>query len=433
MTRRSIRFIAALTAGLSMRGGPAAAAGPGSAFGEGLRLTNTAWAIGMSDALVAAGGGVSAISLNPAGVLDSALTTVHLTHALYVTKLSEDYFAYSQRLPLDSAFGIGVHGIYDSSTPRTLEDASGNFAGETGKFPLGFAVGGAAYAVSLGRFIPGIDAYRPTAGASLRVIWQQVDRQSWVGVTTDYGVKVRPGGGFTVAGVLQNAGAVKGPSGLPLQWVTGVAWQGDKVVGQNDRLLLELDSPVAVDRGFSFRAGMEYQAKFDQVSFAIRGGWKQENEVPGAPGISAGFGFRWFLGRAPWGMDYAYVPWGIFGGEHVLSATLGILPTAPPEEKPVEPAKPRVPPEVFYPLKGEKARYTITLAAASEVSAVLLDTDGKQLMTLLEKRVVWNGEVDIAWDGYLANGMMAEFDQTFRILIQVGDQTWYKDVVPKRE
>jgi hypothetical protein len=431
MNRRKTIILAALFL-VAARRAPLAA-GPGSAFGEGLRLTNTAWAIGMSDALVAAGGGVSAISLNPAGVLDSALTTVHLTHAVYVAKLSEDYFAYSQRLPLDSAFGIGIHGIYDSSTPRTLEDASGNFAGETGKFPLGFAVGGAAYAMNIGRLIPVIEWLRPVAGASMRVVWQQVDRESWVGITTDYGLKARPGGGFTIAGVLQNAGAVKGPAGLPLQWVTGIAWQGDKVFGQADKLLVEVDSPIAVDRGFSFRAGAEYQAKFDKLSFAVRGGWKQENEVPGAPGISAGFGFRWFLGRTPWGMDYAYVPWGIFGGEHVLSATLGILPTAPPDEQSVEPRPQRVPPEVFYPLKGEKARYDIQVTSASEVSAVLLDADGKQILTLVEKRIVWSGSVEVAWDGYLANGMMAEFDHTFRILIQVAGQTWYKDVVPKRE
>jgi len=326
MRRRNLMILAACLAA----GSPARAGGPGSAFGEGLRLTNTAWAIGMSDALVAAGGGVTAISLNPAGVLDSSLTTLHLTHALYVSRLSEDYFAYTQRLPLDSALGIGIHGIYDSSTPRTLEDSSGNFSGETGKFPLGFAVGGVAYALDLTRIIPGIDRLRPIGGASVRAVWQQVDHKSWLGLTTDYGVKVRPGGGFILAGVLQNAGLVSGPSGLPLQWVTGAAWQGEKLFGQYDRLLLEVDSPVAIDKGFSFRAGTEYQAKFDKVSFAVRGGWKQENEVPGAPGLSAGFGFRWFLGRAPWGLDYAFVPWGIFGGEHVLSATLALLPPPPP-------------------------------------------------------------------------------------------------------
>ncbi len=430
MIRRGAAVAAALAA---LLGRGAVAGGPGSAFGEGLRLTNTAWAIGMSDALVAAGGGVTAIALNPAGVLDNSLTTLHLTHALYVSKLSEDYFAYAQRLPLGAALGIGIHGLYDSSTARTLEDSSGDFSGETGRFPLGFAVGGAAYALDLGRFVPGLEWMRPTGGASLRAVWQQVDRKSWIGMTTDYGLKVRPGGGFILAGVLQNAGLVKGPAGLPLQWVTGAAWQGDKVFGQADRLLVEADSPIAIDRGLSFRAGLEYQARFDAVSFAVRGGWKQENEVPGAPGVSAGFGFRWFLGRTPWGLDYAYVPWGIFGGVHVLSATLGLLPPAPPEEKPVAAPLDRVPPEVFYPLKGERARYAVTVAGASEVSAVLLDTGGNQLMTLVERRIVWGGSLDVEWDGYLPNGMMAEFDHVYRILIQSGAQTQYKDVTPKRE
>ena len=133
---------------LAPAGPPVACAGggPGSAFGEGLRLVNTAWALGMSEAMVASAEGVSAVSLNPAGVLDASLTTIHLTHAFFVEDLAEDYFAYSQRMPFGSAFGVGLHGTYDSSTVRTLEDSEGNYLEEAGVYSVGFMVGGAAYA-----------------------------------------------------------------------------------------------------------------------------------------------------------------------------------------------------------------------------------------------------------------------------------------------
>ena len=415
-------------------GGPAGANGPGSSFGEGLRLTNTAWAIGLSEAMVASGEGVSAVSLNPAGVLDAGLTTLHVTHAFYVESIQEDYLACTTRLPFGSAIGVSLHGLYDSATGRTIEDAMGRYAGESGRYPLGFAVGGAAYAGDLSRLAPGLGFMRPTGGIGLRGVWQQIDRSSRIGVTFDVGFKIRPFPGVTVAGVLQNAGVVSGPAGLPLQWVTGIAWQNERIGNRNDRVLLEIDSPVAVDRGLSLRAGLEYRIQFSRVGFAIRGGWKQENEVPGAPGVSTGVGFRWLIARMPWGVDYAFVPWGIFGAAHAISMTVGIIPkprTVEIDTGPVDPG--REPPEVFYPLKGERARYALKMEERTELSAILLDAGGLPLANLFEKRVVEPGDYEIVWNGYLPNGELATLEVVYRISIQYGARTWYRDVVPKRE
>ena len=304
-------------AGVVLAAASARAGGPGSAFGDGLRLTNTAWALGMGGAMAASGEGVSAVALNPAGVLDGGVTTLHLTHAFYVEKFWEDLFAYSRRLPIGGALGVSVHGVYDATTPRTLDDAAGTFAGEAGTFPMGFVVGGAAYAMDFS-WLKGLARFQPSGGIGLRVMFQQVDHASWMGVTTDLGVKLHPGGGFTVAGVLQNAGLAAGPSGLPLQWVTAVAWAHEGLASGHDRLLLEVDSPIAVDLGVSVRTGMEYRVAFGAVSAAVRGGWKQEVEVPGASGVSGGLGFRWRIGRLPWGLDYALVPWGTFGAVHAI-------------------------------------------------------------------------------------------------------------------
>ena len=392
-------------------------------------MTNTAWAVAMSSAMAASAEGVNAIPMNPAGVLDASLTTFHLTHAFYVTKLAEDYLAYSQRFPFGTAVGISVHGIYDGSTARTMEDADGNYAGEIGNYPLNFAVAGAVYAVDLARYLPALAALKPTGGAGLRVVWQQVDQDSWLGAAIDAGFKVKAGMGITVGGVLQNLGTVRGNNSLPLQWITGVAWQGEKLFHRADRLLIEADSPVAVDRPLSFRVGSEYRVQYGKISAAVRTGWKQENEVPGAPGISAGLGFRWFMGLTPWGMDYAYVPWGIFGGQHCVGLTVALMPPPPKQEKPVE----HKVQAVFYPGRGEPARSVIQVDEPAELSVSLLNETGAFIMSLYDKKVVWTGTIEVTWDGRLPDGQPAEFGKTYRFMVQLGTRTFYEEFVPKAE
>ena len=46
--------------------------------------------MGMGGAMAAAADGVNAIGLNPAGILNTGLTTVHLTHALLPARLAQD-------------------------------------------------------------------------------------------------------------------------------------------------------------------------------------------------------------------------------------------------------------------------------------------------------------------------------------------------------
>jgi len=431
--RRLVWVFGCALAAIGIVTGATAGGGPGSAFGEGLRLTNTAWALGISESMVASGTGVSAISINPAGVLDASVTTLHLTHSFFVEDLAEDYFAFSQRLPFGSALGVSVHGLYDSSSERTLEDASGNYAGEAGGYPSGFVGGGLAYALNLNPFLGPMNFLNGTGGLGVRVVWQRIEKREWLGISFDLGAKIRPGYGFTIGGVLQNAGAVSGSSHLPLQWVTGIAWEKHRTFHGGDQFLIEVDSPVAVDRDLSFRVGSEYRVRMGKVAFAVRGGWKQDMEVLDSPGLTAGFGFRWMMGFTPWGMDYAYVPWGVFGNLHAVSLTVGLIPP-PAQPPPPKLARPKEPPFVFFPLERERARYTITVPRpAAWVSAVLLDEDGNFIDTILPLQVAQPGEMLVEWDGLRPSGRPAEYEKIFRIRIRIGDVVWYKDVMPKKE
>ena len=409
------------------------AGGAGSVFGDGLRLTNTAWALGLSEAMVASATGVSAIAMNPAGVLETGVMTAHLTHAFFVEGMSEDYVAFARRLPLGSALGVGLHGLYTGASERTQEDENGDYAGDTGGYPLGFFVGGIAYALNLSELIGLGGSLDLAAGAGVRLVWQNVDTRQWLGGSIDAGFKIRPGYGLTVGGVLQNLGGVNGESRLPLQWVTGLAWQKERVVGSTDRFMFEIDVPVAVDRRPSVRIGSEYQIRMNTVIFAVRAGWKEDIEVLRAPGLAGGFGFRWLMGSTPWGMDYAFVPWGVFGDLHAVALNVGFVPRKPEGNTPVQGIKGPDPIDVFYPLLGEKARIVMAVPERSSLSAAVLDREGNEILILVDGDLVEPGDTTVVWDGYLSTGMLAEFDKVYRIRIQAGGNTLYKDIVLKKE
>ena len=438
MRTACIIALSACLAGPALSGG-----GPGSSFGEALRVPGTAWAMGMGGAMAASGTGVSAVMMNPAGVLDTGLTTVHLTHAFHVTGLAGDTLAFAQRLPLKAAFGASVNGLYDRSTTRTAEDEYGNYAGEAGTYPLGFMVGGAAYAKDLSAILPFLRDMHPTGGAGLRGLWQQVDTERWLGLTVDAGFRLKPGAGIILAGMLQNAGSVHGTPGLPMQWVTGLAWEGNRLVAAEDQLLIEVDPVLAVDHAFEANLGAEYRVRMGGVSLAARGGWKQENQIIGTSGATGGIGFRWTSGRLPWGLDYAYVPWGAMGNVHAISLTVAIVPPPPveepvplPTEVPVFEPKAETPDNlrVFYPLKGERVFFPVTIQEPTEVSAVLQDEGGNVIATLMAPTVLQPGSHTIIWDGRrLANveGSYVQFDMTYRILVQVGGEARYLNVIPR--
>jgi len=407
----------------------------GSSFGEPLRLPQSAWAQGMGNALAASGEGVAAIGMNPAGVLTAGFTTFHLTHSFMVTGVSEDYFAYAQPLPMGTSMGLSLFAMRTSGGTRELEDTAGNWAGSAGTYPVMFMAGSAAWAMDLRWLLPGMDMLRPSGGVGLRILSQQVDRDSWLGVSGDIGVRVQPGSGFGGGLVLQHVGVDEAGYGLPRQFVGALSWRADRLLTAGDGFLLEVDAPIARDRGFLPAVGGEYRIAFGSLAFAFRGGYREELSGTGASGISAGIGFRWLGRRAPWGLDYAVVPMGTLGTRHAVSLTIGMASAGRQveafnvtvEEEQKEPVR------VFYPTKGERVYLPIRLREPAEVSAKLLDESGLAVTILLEPAVLKAGRHEIGWDGQISPGVWAQFDRTYHIFVQAGNQSFYLDCVPKTE
>jgi len=163
----------------------------------------------------------------------------------------------------------------------------------------------------------------------------------------------------------------------------------------------------------------------------------------------AGIGALW-RSEDNWGVqfDYAVVPMGEMGMYHY--ATIGVrLPPAKPrsepapepvqEVEPVEPAPIRVAPApeppkeepviYFYPDRSDKARVEVKVRTESELSADLMDQDGRFIMRLREPRTVKPGTYTIEWDGTLKYAVPAKAGVIYLIQIKADGGITYRQVM----
>src|SRR5205823_5298186 len=132
---------------------------------------------------------------------------------------------------------------------------------------------------------------------------------------------------------------------------------------------------------------------------------------------------------------YAFVPFGTLGSLHALAFTFGLMPVPAGSEGTAGAGDVEAPPalSVFYPRKGERVLIPVRLREAARASAKLLDESGIELLTLREPARAGPGRIEIAWNGEVAPGIWAQWDHTYRIFIQAGEQSLYYDVIPKTE
>ena len=303
----------------------AQAGGDGTSAAEVLRLARPARDMGMGEAQAATGNGPGAIASNPAGLINTRMATLHFTHVLQAADTQQEYLAWAQRLPFGPALGISVFWMYNNGTERTMEDSGGNYSGKAGEYAVGFGAVSAAIAVDL-KDVIGLDLLRPSAGVTVRAFSQQIDDMRNKGASADLGLRLRPGLGFCVAAVLQNAGRKIGGAGLPKQWVIAGGWEYSGLLAGNDSISLEADFPLSSDQQGVSMAGIEYAFAAGETICALRGGMKQGLDIPGGAGLTGGLGFRRSAGTFAWGLDYAYQPYGVFGAVQALGLTIGFQP-----------------------------------------------------------------------------------------------------------
>jgi hypothetical protein len=262
-----------------------------------LRLQPDARAAGMGEALTAASEGLSAFTVNPAGLALKPAREAGFSHsALYeATRLHQ--LSYAQPAGQDGAAGVSVRRL----THGGLEGRDAARA-RTGSFTAADTAVTAAYAR---KAAPGL-----VAGAALSYVDSQLADTHGRGVAGDLGVVwSREEAGLPVA--LGAAARNLGPGlkrdrereALPATLAFGAAVRPTK------EALLAADLRWRPeDAGSEVSLGGEY-AVIEQ--FRLRAGYALRNgaDSGGAAGLGAGFG----LSLSQFALDYAFSPYGELG------------------------------------------------------------------------------------------------------------------------
>lgn len=314
--RSSGKVIAALLAlGLAPRC-EAGGAGGAAPF-DFLFLDAGARPVALGGAYVSLARDANALLYNPAGL--GRLERHHLTvmHNSYFQGITQEYGAFAYKIGKDeeesaryfkqsrsgppSGWGVMVntlsYGKIERTTLSNPDGAGGSFGIQDWAFAFGYGRGvGESFSL----------------GASVKGLYEKIDRYSLFAPAADLGVLYSPEFGPLTAGLaLQNLGPpARGrwtSEELPANLRAGAAWRGFEggvlTVDVNKRRA----GPPTV------HAGAEYTA-FKRV--AMRLGYNGRNEADS--GIAMGFGLL-LPGAA---VDYAFAPFGGLGNAHRISLSL---------------------------------------------------------------------------------------------------------------
>jgi hypothetical protein len=153
-------------------------------------------------------------------------------------------------------------------------------------------------------------------GATVKVIYQQLDDRTAMGGAADIGLLYRLGQEkWTFGAALQNLGYesafILEASSLPMNLKLGIS---NKYLG--DKLTFAADFNYGImDSVWSVGGGIDWQL---HPMFTLRGGYKYNSAMSTLgllAGLTAGAGFN----LSPFSIDYAFVPYGDLGYTHRIS------------------------------------------------------------------------------------------------------------------
>ena len=281
-------------------------AGPGTTGATFLKLGVGSRPVAMGEAFVAAADDINALYWNPSGLSLSEGKQVTFTHTEWFQAIRYEYLAYCQPA-LGGTIGTGITYLYITDIER--RDIAGALLGSVPANDLAIAV---SYAKTLSE--------RLNLGGTVKIINQQLDDKSALGVAADIGLQYKLNKEGLVMGLaLQNMGYeapfITEASPLPMNLKVGIAnkFADSKLTLSSDLNYSILDSIWAVG------AGIEYWV---HPVFAIRAGYKYNsainNTLGALAGLTCGAGFK--IGIL--GIDYALVPYGDLGYTHRVSLLL---------------------------------------------------------------------------------------------------------------
>jgi hypothetical protein len=270
-------------------------------------------AVAMSGAYSAAANDASAVSWNPAGLLDAPELSVMLMHASYLADISFDYLSFARS---NGSYAFGGSAAYMNGGSVEHMDAAGNSLGSYQ--PRDYA-GSLAYASDLE--ILGAEKGRYSAGVSGRYISSKLI-ESAAAFAFDAGLSAKTsleGKALRLAFVAQNLGGGmkfdKESDPLPTTFKAGGAL--DLAKGW----LISSDLVAPKGNAPYICAGAEHTAyDNNEMRVLLRFGASSLTlgDISGLNGISGGVG----VALKNMTVDYAVVPFGDLGITHRLSLTM---------------------------------------------------------------------------------------------------------------
>ncbi|MEK8023831.1 MAG: PorV/PorQ family protein [Candidatus Hydrogenedentota bacterium] len=241
----------------------------------------------------------------PAAIAEGAGYQIGLQHSELFLDVTQEYGGFTGALGGRGRWGLTVNTLGVDDLQRTTENAAGQFGGSGGLF------GSRDLGVALHYGFRASDDV--SLGFAARYIGSEIDNERATGFAGDAGFRwrVRAIEGLTIGGSVTNVGSglkfLSRRDDLPTSFRAGAAYQF-----VNYRLLIAADAIKSIDRDWDAGVGGEWRP-IEAVK--LRVGYRTQGRDT-RDGVTAGIGFA--LGGLE--LDYAYVPNGLLGDAHRVSA-----------------------------------------------------------------------------------------------------------------
>ena len=296
--------------------------GAGSTSTNFQKIGMGARAAGMGNAFTGVADDVTAVFWNPAGLILAKGTQFNFTEGVWLQGISDEYFAFSQNIDQDGAFGGSIEYLGTGSFPGALENPDGSYGGVGPNISASDYFATLAYAQRLGNWISGDFFKKSMLGLEASVVGQNVvnigNAASSFNLGYLYEITRKT---FYLGALLSNVGTSIQNFTQPLSYRFAGSYTFRNTLMKKDRDIIAADANGYNDTGFKFDLGDEYQMTLGRNDVALRVGYNTEDDLSG---ITAGAGIAHRFDDFTASLDYAFVPYGVLGDTNRVSLNIKI-------------------------------------------------------------------------------------------------------------
>ena len=324
--------------------------GAGSTSTNFQKIGMGARASAMGDSFTAVSDDATAMFWNPAGLVLAKGTQFNLTHGEWLLGVTHEFFAFSQNLDNDGAFGGSLGYMGTGSFPGALEipgvPIESSYGGVGDNISSSDYIGSLAYAQRLGNWIGGSSFFQKSIlGIKATAVGQNIVNVGSSGLAFDagyiYEVSRKT---FYLAAVASNIGTqfqgtvvangvtVVQNYSQPVIFKFGGSYRFTNLLMKKDRNIIAMETDGHIDTGLKFDIGDEYRLAFGRNAVAFRAGYRTGSDLGALAGLTSGVGISHRFDDFEAGLDYAFVPYGVLGETHRISLNVIIgVPLIIPE------------------------------------------------------------------------------------------------------